>query len=398
MKITLMKGHVLDCLKKIPNNSIDCIITSPPYWGLRKYPDSANVIWDGDNNCQHEFNKDNFCKKCGAWYGQLGLEPSLDLYIEHLLQITKELKRVLKPSGVMFWNHGDSYSGPMGKRAGWSYVSNLGTKKDGTAIIFKPEYKLPRKCLNMQNYRLALRMIEEQGWILRNIIIWYKPNHLPESVKDRFTKSYEPIFMFVKEEEYYFDLDSVREPYKEDIDKILKKFGTPKNLNSIDEWKSKEVPLGQKPKEIKKNIILSYLEKLSKYPEWNEIKNDKNSELEIGGIGRFWSWQREVGRTINPLGKNPGDVWIISTQPFPEAHFAVFPEELVRRCIRAGCPKNGVVLDPFAGSGTTLKVAIEERRNAIGIEIVPEYIEMIKRRINWGKSLGVEYEYLEEIE
>jgi len=393
-----MKGHVLNCLKKIPSNSIDCIVTSPPYWGLRKYPDSANVIWDGDPNCQHKWEEQvsNFCKKCGAWYGQLGLEPTLDLYIEHLLQITKELKRVLKPSGVMFWNHGDSYSGPMGKRAGWSCVSNLGTKKDGTAIYFKPEYKLPRKCLNMQNYRLALRMIEEQGWILRNIIIWYKPNHLPESVKDRFTKSYEPIFMFVKKEKYYFDLDSVREPYKEDINKILKKWGAPEDLNRIDEWHSKEVPLGQKPTEIKKNVILSYLKRLSKYPEWNEVKNDKNSELEIGGIGRFWAWQKEKGRAANPLGKNPGDLWVIPTQPFPEAHFATFPEELVRRCIRAGCPKNGVVLDPFAGSGTTLKVAIEERRNAIGIEIVPEYVEMIKRRINWGKGIGIEYEYVEE--
>ncbi|MCD6590887.1 MAG: hypothetical protein J7K72_02855 [Candidatus Aenigmarchaeota archaeon] len=197
----IVQGDVLRVLKKFPDNSVDCIITSPPYWGLRFYGEQANTIWGGDPNCEHEWEfeevsqsggqgensekqltnkgsyftaKQGFCKKCGAWYGQLGLEPTLDMFIEHLLEITAELKRVLKPSGCMFWNHGDCYSGNMGKRSGWSYVSNLGNKKDGTAINFKPKYDFPQKCLCLQNYILALRMIQEQGWILRNIIIWHK--------------------------------------------------------------------------------------------------------------------------------------------------------------------------------------------------------------------------------
>jgi len=417
MKITLIQGHVLEALKKIPDNSIDCIVTSPPYWGLRKYPDSANVVWGGDPNCQHEWEveetkrpnlsggKDNdfakeklaikgtenykeqvdyhkrittssFCKKCGAWFGQLGLEPILELYVEHLLQVTAELKRVLKPSGVMFWNHGDSYIGSL---------QGFGDYK-----------KLPAKCMAMQNYRLALKMIDEQGWILRNIIIWYKPNHLPESVKDRFAKAYEPIFMFVKSKKYFFNLDAVREPIKTSLNSFnyrvreakkgyFEKLGVKASEEEMKKY-DKEGKLIIKPEKGKP---------ISKYPGWEEIKNDKNSELEVGGIGRFWSWQREVGKTEStyPLGKNPGDVWTIATQPFPEAHFAVFPEELVRRCIKAGCPENGVVLDPFVGSGTTLKVAIEERRNAIGIEIVEDYVEMAKRRINWGSPF-IEWEFV----
>jgi len=179
-------GHVLEALRKLPSNSVDCIITSPPYWGLRYYGKQANTVWGGDPNCEHDFELDKlnqgFCKKCGAWYGQLGLEPTLDMYIEHMLEITAELKRVLKPTGVFFLNHGDNWE---------------------------------NKNLMMQNFRLAMRMVDEQGWILRNIIIWHKPNHMPESVKDRFTKSYEPVFFFVKSKRYWFDLDAVREPHKE---------------------------------------------------------------------------------------------------------------------------------------------------------------------------------------
>jgi DNA modification methylase len=471
IKVKIIQGHVLDALKQIPDNSVDCIVTSPPYWGLRKYPDSANLQWDD------------------GWYGQLGLEPTLEMYIEHLLQITKELKRVLKSSGVMFWNHGDSYAGPMGKHKGWSYVSNLGNKKDGTAITFEGRTNLPAKCETLQNFRLALRMIDEQGWILRNVIIWYKPNHLPESVKDRFARAYEPVFMFVKSKKYFFNLDAVREPLKtlknhsfniRAIEEEIKKYdkqgkliikersgkykesevNSPggrewyiikeRKLPSAKEiyeylkyWKEKSgLTLGQikeffkdtgdkvshwftdpssehgfaypsKEDWLKLKELLKFdntydeamteeypffvtdfgKEELTKYDiNYEDIKSDSNSELTIGGIGRFFVWQREKGRVSNVLGKNPGDVWAINTEPFRDAHFAIFPTELVRRCIKAGCPEDGVVLDPFAGSGTTIKVAIEEKRNAIGIEIVPEYVEMAEKRCNLVGNPFIEYE------
>ena len=378
--MTLIQGHVLDALKTIPRNSVDCIITSPPYWGLRKYPDSANIVWGGDENCEHEWEistrrnpldrggkgqfdeyrhfgalmgvkrttepvREGFCKKCFAWYGQLGLEPTLEMYIEHLLEITKELKRVLKPTGVMFWNHGDCWGG-VGHfdftSSNPEWMKKIGKKYWKNNKDFRLNKGIPQKCMALQNYRLVLRMIDEQGWILRNIIIWYKPNHMPESVKDRFTKAYEPIFMLVKKKKYWFDLDAVREPHKE---------------STIERSKYGRNPIAPKFwRQIKANVI----------------------KLEC-----------------NPLGKNPGDVWEIPTQPFPESHFAVFPEKLVERCIEAGCPKEGIVLDPFLGSGTTMAVARKLRRSCIGIEIVPEYIEMAKRRVKWGESLPntIEWEF-----
>lgn len=295
--------------------------------------------------------------------GQIGLEPTLDEYLNKLLAITGELKRVLKPTGVMFWNHGDCYSASGG--AG-----------------------LQAKCMVVQNYRLILQMIGQQGWILRNTIVWHKPNHMPSSVKDRFANSYEPVFMLVKKKKYWFDLDAVRVKQKEATFERAK-YGEGK-------WNVKDM-------------------------------------------------------TVNSSGKNPGDVWKIPTQPFPEAHFATFPEKLVLPMIKSSCPKqickkcekareritrredkytpvgvgskkgekrqrgngyyrpnsketggmplslrqtigwtncgcnagwrSGVVLDPFMGAGTTAAVANKLKRDWIGIELSEEYIKIAKKRI-----------------
>jgi len=472
---TIICGDVLEELKKFPDECVDCIITSPPYWGLRDYGETTYKIWGGDQDCNHEWiieetrrpnasggktdyakqklaikgtenysefvdyhnrvTKSFFCKKCGAWYGQLGLEPTLDLYLVHLWEITDELWRVLKKTGVMFWDHGDSYSGNMGKRNGWSYVSGLGNKKDGTTINFKAKYSIPQKCLCFQNYRLILGMIDIDyrilvEWramgkpegkleemlkhpkiqrILRNQIIWYKPNHLPSSVKDRFTNAYEPIFMLVKSKKYWFDLDAVRVPHKESSYKRAQY-----------SWKHSSRNEQATPPYTKKR--------------WN-VKELKYNFA---------------------LGKNPGDIWEIPTQPFPEAHFATFPEKLVEPMIKAGCPQwickkcgkareriikgtspcafglrqrdtqkgrikgpqtkasqkeiqtyneketfvgegkitlgwtdcgcnagweAGIVLDPFMGSGTTALVAKKLGRHFIGIELNPEYVKMAYRRL-----------------
>jgi len=317
VKITLMKGHVLDCLKRIPDNSVDCIITSPPYWSLRRYPDSANIQWDD------------------GWYGQLGLEPTLEMYIEHLLQITKELKRVLKPSGILFWNHGDSYCGS-GKGAG--------TKKAKESYIpeKRPKLieKLPHKCMAMQNYRLVLRMVDEQGWILRNIIIWHKPNALPESVKDRFSKKYEPIFMLVNNKKYFFNLDAVRVPLKSIDDSRLDEHGfvNPAKLYNS-KWKGKKAPFptsfNYRVREAKKGHfeilgVRASEEEMKKYDKQGRkcsILNqdglgrpNRNIEL-LKSIGEVWS-ESSSALGVNLKGKNPGDVWTITTQPFPDAHFA----------------------------------------------------------------------------
>ena len=272
-------------------------------------------------------------------------------------------------------------------------------------------------------------MIDEQGWILRNVIIWYKPNHLPESVKDRFTKAYEPIFMFVKKKKYYFNLDAVKVPIKSVKDKRLNEhnFVNPVEMGYNSKHKGKDISpfkttfsFNYRVREAKKGHfgilgVRASKEEMEKYDnkgvridrksngsKWTsptsevvEFMREKGSggHYDYGGINSPDSTFRQKYFSGKYLKKNPGDVWEITTEPFPEAHFATFPTKLVRRCIKCGCPPNGVVLDPFVGSGTTLKVAIEERRNAIGIEIVPEYIEMVKKRIGWGNPF-IEWEFI----
>jgi site-specific DNA-methyltransferase (cytosine-N4-specific) len=453
IKVKLFQSHIITALKQIPDNSIDTIITSPPYWGLRKYPDSANIIWDGDSNCEHEFEletqkdpmdrggsgihdnpkkeftgarcwemksvKSGFCKKCGAWFGQLGLEPTLELYIKHLLQITAELKRVLKPTGVMFWNQGDSYIGslqgygvkdPNYKPTGFQ---DARTQEQYVSHYQRPplaDYKkLPPKCMALQNYRLILKMIDEQGWILRNSIIWHKPNHLPESCKDRFSRAYEPIFMLVKSKKYFFNLDAVREPLKSfteqrkhDMERIIKhgKFLNPVTLGYDSKFLKNPSALAgsfnYRVREAKKGHfgkigVKASEEEMKKYD--NQGKLTKH-DIAVGRIGNFSYTDSLHEVPYNLLGKNPGDVWTINTEPFPEAHFATFPTELVRRCIKAGCPENGIVLDPFVGSGTTIKVAIEERRYCIGIDVVEDYCKMAIKRCNLVNNPFIEFEYI----
>lgn len=453
-QLTIINGHVIPALATIPDNTIDLIVTSPPYWGLRDYGEETVTVWDGDSECEHEWineqrrlhggtvttsvvgnvlndaaktdwvTKDGFCSKCGAWRGQLGLEPSLDLYIKHLLQITAELYRVLKPTGVLFWNQGDSYGGSWqdygareSKQRAKSTISF--PRHDNPSKAIPPTARAPQKCMCLQNYRLLIRLVDEQGWILRNTVIWNKTNHMPSSVKDRFTNGYEPIFMLTKEKRYWFDLDAVREPFTEPLNR----------------WGGNNVRI---PKETK----------------W--IDGDEKAR-----------WQmsiRDRESRPNPSGKNPGDVWTMNTQPFPDAHFAVFPPELPERCIKCGCPKEictqcgkarvriierdvgdvedrpycfngqmkgvgklstqgtqhstlgqqdkvnrttigwttcacenpeyrpGIVLDPFFGSGTTMKVARKLGVSCIGIEISPKYVAMAKREVCWNEGLfGIEF-------
>ena len=510
---------VLEGLSQLDDDSVDTIITSPPYWGLRDYGEETNQIWDGDENCKHEwvgeksqatdnaehkgescpgFRSDRylnqpqfkggtiFCSKCGAWYGQLGLEPTLDLYIQHLLQITAELKRVLKPTGVMFWNHGDCYGGsgsgtwsnPDGK-CKESYIMPFGSRQ-----LSKLRGTSYQKCLMLQNYRLLINMVDQQEWILRNIIIWNKPNHMPSSVKDRFTNSYEPVFMLTKEKHYWFDLDAVRKPhqYPDDVlrrirqDKAdgifpfnknspLARRRTAFNIKERAEKGGKPVAFMASPKEMAKRKLSEIPEantgffnkepykennphrmrlKKQKFitPEQQKETQDKTGWIE--GSGRIRSFFDNFGGGIHPLGKNPGDVWEISTQAFPEAHFATFPEKLVEPMIKAGCPKwickkcgkartrimkqirteektsdtiakrdkgssrnyggmrweshsetlgwtdcgcnagweAGVVLDPFIGSGTVALVAKRFQRNYLGFDNNPEYIKIAEKRIS----------------
>ncbi|PYB68171.1 hypothetical protein DMB44_05470 [Thermoplasma sp. Kam2015] len=394
----LINSNAIDALRSLPDESVDCVITSPPYYGLRSYK-GADTVWDREPNCEHDWisykdYKDNLrfrdpnhiasvgnqrneeifdkpditsaiCSKCGSWKGQLGLEPTYQMYIEHLMMITKEIKRVLKKTGTVFWNMGDSYAGNMGRRSGWAdhklaHTDEEGREK-GIAIVLKADYgNIREKSLMMIPERFAIAMIDD-GWILRNKIVWRKVNGLPSSVKDRFSNKWEYVFFFTKSKKYYFDLDSVRKPLA-DPNRSLRAVSGGNKYNTVGKGINPGI---NKPRP---NIRQKY--------EQNSSCGGKH-----GGSIRG-----------NPKGANPGDVieasanadgedfLSIPTIPHKEAHFAIYPETLVAPLIEAGCPKGGIVLDPFAGSGTTGVVAQILGRDSILIEISSEYCEIIEER------------------
>ena len=314
---------VLKGLAKLPSESVDCIVTSPPYWALRDY----------------------------GIEGQIGLESTYQEYISKLLQITQELKRVLKSTGSLWLNMGDTYGGSGKGATGYSDKSTLAgftsenTKgrrmaKESWNVDVRPKTigEIPKSLSQIPN-RLAIRMADEQGWILRNIIIWNKPNAMPSSADDRFTNDYEHVFFFVKNKTYYF---------KQQFEKYTK---------PMNRWG------GEK------------------------LKADGTSTWDKG-TGQ--TTYRERNMRPNQEGRNKRAIWSINTEPYSEAHFACYPKELVEACLSAGCPDKGIVLDPFAGSGTTLQVAHEKRLEGIGIEINPKYVEIIKKRLHAKELLNRE--------
>ena len=320
MKDIILQGDCLETLKTLEDESVDSIITSPPYYGLRDY---GTAKWEGgDKKCNHkgkplahqtsihertqpqcnnkpdentfEIYKD-VCKKCGAKRvdQQLGLEKSLNEYLDRMLKITLELRRVLKKTGTMWWNHGDSYAGSGkgygDKEADTKFKSILRGGGTARSRTLRPEKsKIPPKSLMLQAYRLAIRMVDEQGWVLRNQIVWHKPNVMPSSVKDRFTVDFEPIFFFSKSKKYWFEPQY--EPYTEPMNR----------------WGG------------------------------DKLKADGKSEWD-GGTGQDTYRDRDM--RPNKLGRNKRSVWKIATKPFKEAHFATFPETLIEIPIKAGCPE-----------------------------------------------------------
>ena len=305
--IEILHGDALEKIKLLKDKSIDCIVTSPPYWRLRDYKNGK----------------------------QLGLEETPEEFINTLCNFFDNCWKILKDTGTLFVNLGDSYSNS-------NSISTTGRK--GFSKDDRPDTMLKKEKCNARKKSLvgipAMFMLEmiKRGWILRNKIIWHKSYILPASVKDRFTNDYEEVFFFVKNEKYYFEKQY--EPYAE------------RTLNAL------------------KNGIIpnSY-----KYLEQEYMKNKPKSRMR--NVKKDWL------TVVSEMGRNMRTVWNIGTVGIKEAHFATFPEELVRRCILAGCPENGIVLDPFLGSGTTLKVAKKLNRNGIGIELNQEYIQIAKKRI-----------------
>ena len=374
--LTIHQGDAATVLATLPADSVDCIVTSPPYFGLRDY---GTATWiGGDEGCDHTpaatgstQNKGNngkmaqpwayYCRKCGATRqdSQLGLEATPEEYVANLVAVFRELRRVLKPSGTCWLNLGDSYagSGRGGNPADseWKgYVGNadreraamphLQSKQVEAGAIGRnwvaPPAGLKQKDLVGIPWRVAFAL-QADGWWLRSDIIWSKPNPMPESVTDRPTKAHEYLFLLTKSARYYYDADAVREPH-----------------------------------------IVAHLSRYS-YDFWPE------GTKEAGGNGRPDLASNTGGsKEPNPLGRNLRSVWTIATRPYPGAHFAVFPPELPERCIKAGSPEGGVVLDPFAGSGTVGLVANRLSRRAILIDLNADYLKQQMQR-NAQTPLGL---------
>jgi len=322
MMLEINKIHNMDCLeglKLLQDDSIDCCVTSPPYFNMRDY---------GVN-------------------GQIGLESTPQEYIAKLVQVFREVKRVLKPSGTLWLNIGDCYAGSGGPG---SFVDRKAKKN--TKVISKYNRQkgfgpIKRKDLIGIPWMLAFALRDE-GWYLRQDIIWQKINPLPESVKDRCTKAHEYIFLLSKSPKYYYDYEAMLEPatgYDGRKDIMLKPGGKYRDSGrGRERWRFKNL-------------------------------QDKGQQLHTMHIKRL-----EGKEYLTPV-RNKRSVWTVSTQPLKVAHFAAFPPKLIEPCIIAGCPEGGIVLDPFMGSGTTALVALQNRRNFIGFELNPEYIKIAYERI-----------------
>jgi DNA modification methylase len=301
-------GECLDGLKVIPDCSIDCVVTSPPYWALRDY--------DVEN--------------------QLGIESTFQEYLEKLWIIFNEIKRTLKPTGTCWVNLGDTYGGLK--------IGNTETVKNKNAVTsnFKKDEGIA-KCLCQIPSRFAIGMTD-MGFLLRNDIIWHKSNAMPSSVLDRMTNKYEHFFFFTKSTKYNFDIDSIRIPYE---------------------------GIESRPPGIVREREKGYNSKFGSLRR----KMEEN--------GRIFQKRRppENDCLRNPKGKIPGDVWTLNAQPSSYAHIAMFPQKLIAPMICAGCPVDGIVLDPFMGSWTTARAAKDLGRNFIGFELSKEYCKIGEERL-----------------
>lgn len=313
--VTLLQGSAHEVLAGMPAGSVDCIVTSPPYYGLRDY----------------------------GTPGQYGLEETPAAYVEQMRLVFAEARRVLAQDGTLWVNLGDSYSGSWGNQ---SRTASSPGKIPGNDGRFPARTRTgsigpgmpPAKNLMGIPWRVAFAL-QDDGWILRNEIVWHKPNAMPESVRDRLSTRHETLFLLSKSERYHFDLDAVREPLS-------------------------------RPEAVREGIVFG---------------GAKGAAGKLGGSGRRSGGNVSVyGATGETKGRNPGDVWSISTRPYPQAHFAVFPIDLPLRCIKAGCKPGGTVLDPFSGSGTTGEAARQLSRKYVGIDLNPTYHDLAKQRFAQG--------------
>lgn len=446
MEYEIKTGNCVEVMSKMDADSVDTIITSPPYWGLRDYGGDGQV-WgshlctrDDDTYVSHEWDvyerpsensrkNDNslqlksaywepqeqaFCKHCDAWFGQLGLEPTPEQYVKNMVQVFREARRILKPEGTLWLNLGDSYCAGTRKSTTPQTMHNGDARDVPLNRRNEASGYLKNKDLVGIPWRVAFAL-QEDGWWLRQDIIWAKPNCMPESVTDRCTKNHEYVFMFTKSAKYYFDNEAIKEPTKG----------------------------GASSKKPAKEQTFRYGDDDS----W-AVEGDRSRIMKATGIAH--------ARTKDYQKRNKRSVWWVSPKPFKQAHFAVFPIELIEPMVLAGtsaygccaecgapwkrivegvatkAPSTGnhvnmtqtggkgterlngsqkdyytvgwrptcecdadvvpsVVFDPFGGSGTTVVTALKNGRNAIIAELKEEYVEIAKERIEaFRREVGID--------
>jgi DNA modification methylase len=336
--LSVYQGDCRAVMAELPAESVHCVVTSPPYWGLRDYGNA----------------------------GQLGLEATPEEYVANLVDVFREVRRVLRSDGTVWLNLGDSYAGS-GRGGNPSAQPHLHTNAVAAGAIgrdwVKPPPGLKQKDLVGVPWRVAFAL-HADGWYLRSDIIWSKPNPMPESVTDRPTKSHEYLFLLSKSRTYHYDAEAVAEPLAETS---IERLSQP----TID------AQLGSDRVPGKTNGTM----KAVGGPSWQERKA---AGAHAGSHGIGYLEGSGTQRNVHGAGlshdlhtkptRNLRSVWTITTQPYAGAHYAVFPEAIPERCILAGCPENGVVLDPFAGSGTVGRVAQRLTRRAILIDLNPDYL------------------------
>ena len=324
MTIEIKQGDCLELMRGMAAGLVHCCVTSPPYFGLRDY----------------------------GVEGQLGLESTPDEYVAKMVEVFREVRRVLRDDGKVWLNLGDSYAaGKAGRTDHGTNDPTVGLVGNSKGAV-SPGKVVPRKAppgfkpkdLIGIPWRVAFAL-QADGWYLRQDIIWAKPNPMPESVRDRCTKAHEYIFLLSKKRKYYYDHDAIREPFASDY--------------SRDAIKKNRGAGGQRP-----------------------AGNNFSKQARHKDGLKTPATRADRAALLNPMGRNRRSVWTVAPKPFKGAHFAVFPPDLIEPCILAGCPEGGTVLDPFGGSGTTAMVAEKHGRNAILCELNPDYVALAEKRLS----------------
>ena len=391
MTARILQGDCLDLLRGLPADSVQCVVTSPPYWGLRDY----------------------------GVAGQIGLEESLVDWVDKLVLVFREVRRVLKPDGLCWVNLGDSYCG--GARASYDDSSpNKGHQPPNTRNVrrsFRRDGEpTPRSDLRVAGLKpkdligqpwMVAFALRADGWWLRDAIVWAKPNPMPESVTDRCTKSYEMVFMLAKSERYYFNAEAIKEPASPDTHARYARGRSDDHNKPVAGWANAGSERSAIAHAQPKDDGDSRKMLRAASPKYDGAGEDHRTKQALAaaerkarprktaepGSGTKNNASFDAAMAVMPESRNKRNVWTIPTEGYPGAHFATYPTALVRPCILASTRGGDTVLDPFNGSGTTGQVALELGRQYIGLELNPAYVELTHKRLRWlelGLPLTVE--------